>query len=56
MALYYFVYALLPSSESPVLIGIHTDEEKAYDLLQSIKADEKWVQRIKTEQNGLLVK
>jgi S-formylglutathione hydrolase FrmB len=54
MTIYYLVYMTM-STGLPVLIGIHTDESKAYDILNGLKgiADEnKWVQRIKTDDQG----
>ena len=53
MAIYYLVYLLM--KEVPVLIGIHTDEDKAHDILNNLSGipeEEKWVQRIKTDEKG----
>jgi len=54
MVLYYLVYMTM-STGMPVLIGIHTDENKAYDILNGLKGiadDDKWVQRVKTDSDG----
>ena len=53
MAIYYLVYILM--KEVPVLIGIDTNEDKAYDILKGLVAvseEEKWIQRIKTDERG----
>ena len=53
MAVYYLVY--VEREGLPVLIGIHTDENKAYDLLRFCPDSEKWVNRVKTDASGKLV-
>lgn len=50
MAIYYMVY--VERQGYPFLIGIHTDEEKAYDLLRTCDESEKWVNRVKTDMAG----
>lgn len=54
MVLYYLVYMTM-NTGLPVLIGIHTDESKAYDIcngLRGVPEDRKWVQRVKTDEDG----
>jgi hypothetical protein len=53
MTLYYFVY--VERQETPILIGVLTDEDKAYDLMRGQKEKEKWVSRVKTDEDGHLV-
>lgn len=53
MALYYFVY--VQRDETPILIGIHTDEDRAYDLMRGQREKEKWVTRVKTDKDGQLI-
>lgn len=53
MALYYFVY--VQREEISILIGIHTDEDRAYDLMRGQKEKDKWVTRVKTDEDGQLV-